>query len=852
MKAEPLDALFARALELAPAERERWLVALAAERPGDARELASLLDAHERAGSFLRDEPELAVDALERACPERIGSYRVLGLLGEGGMGVVYLAEQAKPRRTVALKVLRPSLASPRQLARFEREAALLGRLSHRGIARVFEAGVADAGAGPQPFLAMEHVRGAALDHWVAERRPPLRARLELVADVCDAVEAAHAEGIVHRDLKPANVLVDDEGAIHVLDFGVARALGGELGPTEARTVAGQLVGTLPYMSPEQASGDPEAVDRRSDVYSLGVMLYRLVAERLPYELEGLTLIDAVRVVREREPASLAALRPTVPADVQTILRKALEKEPRRRYASAGELGRDLRRYLDARPVLARPPTATYQLARLAQRHKALFGGAAATLLALSVGLAVALRQNALLRAERDRVAAEKRNADAVAGWFEALLASASPWQGGRDVPLRVVLERAEADLPPEVLASPAIEARVRRAIGATFETLGDLERAEIELAQARRRAIEAHGAESAEALEIEGRLGRVVLLRGRSDEAERSLIHARDGLAREAGPGSELALAAADNLALCLQEQGRFEEAEALLRADAAAYRALGVGARASALTADTSLANLLTTLGRNEEAIELLRPALAEGRELDGPRHPRTLMRENDLANALVSSGRQEEALPILEELDAAAREVMGADNPDALSCRLNYAMCLCALDRTGEALPILREVLAKRLALFGEVHVATLTARNDLAVACAQSGSLDEAEREYGATLAGLERLSGAGAKLGQTRLNLARLRLQRGEAEAARDDFERAVRELERALGPDDWRVAGARAGLGEALAATGLPDEAAAELERAVRALRAKLGEDDERTRGAMRALSALRSSARER
>jgi WD40 repeat protein len=339
-----------------------------------------------------------------------IARYRVVRLLGEGGMGTVYEAEQDSPRRTVALKVIRPGLASEPLLQRFGREAQILGRLHHPGIAQVYDAGVAEGG---QPYFVMELIAGVPLDQYAREQALDARGRLELVARVCDAVQHAHEKGVIHRDLKPSNILVEPSGQPRVLDFGVARAA--DLGVTAAggRTEAGQLIGTLSYMSPEQASGDPAAIDPRTDVYALGVILYELLAHRLPYSLDGLPLPEAARVICEQEPSRLGSLDGRLRGDVETIVAKALAKEPARRYASAGELAADIRRHLSHEPIRARPASALYQLRKFARRHKALVGavlGVAAALVAgavVSVLYAVRADHSARQAAENAREATE-------------------------------------------------------------------------------------------------------------------------------------------------------------------------------------------------------------------------------------------------------------------------------------------------------------------------------------------------------------------------------------------------------------------------------------------------------------
>ena len=314
----------------------------------------------------------------------KVGRYRVLRLLGEGGMGAVYEAEQDSPHRAVALKVIRPGLVSPALVKRFAQEVEILGRLHHPGIAQIHEAGLAEDG---RPFFAMEFIRGLALDEYVRRHGLDPTAGVGLLARVCDAVQHAHDRGVVHRDLKPANILVEDTGQPKVLDFGVARATGADLQSGAGLTRTGQMLGTPTYMSPEQVNADPAAIDHRADVYALGVILFELLANRLPYPLENRPLAEAARLILEHDPPRLGSINPELSGDLETIVAKALEKDRARRYPTAAALAADLRRSVAHEPILARPPSVLYHLRQFARRHKALVVGVAATVAALILGL---------------------------------------------------------------------------------------------------------------------------------------------------------------------------------------------------------------------------------------------------------------------------------------------------------------------------------------------------------------------------------------------------------------------------------------------------------------------------------
>jgi len=414
--------LFRAALELDAGERDAFLAAGC----GDDAELRAEVDALVRADAAERSpldgglpgpgpwdgataeawrgngpgEPDAPLHL-----PERIGGFRITGLIGRGGMGLVYAAEQDAPRRRVALKVVHPSLLSTDARRRFRREAELLGRLQHPGIAQIHAAGEDDLGSGPQPYFVMERVDGVPLLEFATSRALDVRARVELVRLVCAAVHYAHERGIVHRDLKPENVLVQADGTPKVLDFGVARAQDAEQALTTFRTDAQRVIGTLEYMSPEQAAGSSSLLDARSDVFALGVVLFQLLSGELPHDLAGRSLPAALQVVQEVEPRRLGSVDARLRGELETIVGKALAREPRLRYPTARALADDLGRYLRDEPIRARPTSAIYQLRKLARRHKSLFAGVAVAFLALVVALVVSIdrTRRAVVAEERAR-----------------------------------------------------------------------------------------------------------------------------------------------------------------------------------------------------------------------------------------------------------------------------------------------------------------------------------------------------------------------------------------------------------------------------------------------------------------
>jgi eukaryotic-like serine/threonine-protein kinase len=727
-----------------------------------------------------------------------IGPYKLLQQIGEGGFGVVYMAEQEQPvRRVVALKIIKPGMDTAQVIARFETERQALALMNHPNIARVLDAGATDTG---HPYFVMELVKGVPITEFCDKHHLAPEARLKLFLDVCQAIQHAHHKGIIHRDIKPSNVMVtlhDATPVVKVIDFGVAKATLQKLTDKTLFTAYGQMLGTPAYMSPEQAEMGGLDIDTRSDVYSLGVLLYELLTGTTPLEagrLRGASYAEMQRLIREEDPprpstrlwslgdtaAALAVnrgldvkrLKQLLTADLDWVVMKALEKDRNRRYDTPAAFADDIERYLKREPVSARPPSRAYRLKKLIERNRAAVLTTVLVALALVAGTVVstweALRAtraetNALFAARSERKAkdealaaasAERKAKDealdreaetkAVLAFVENRVFAAARPEGqehglGHEITLRKAIETAVPFVAQSFQNQPLIEARLLLTMGRSFYLLGDPGRAAEQQEAARAIYARLRGPDHPDTLRSMAHLANSYASQGRLEDALKLRQQTLARQRRRLGPFHPETLASMSNLASSYTALGRHAEALKLREETLALQKAkLGPDDPETLITLG-NIAVSYMALGRLRDALKLREETLAVETLKLGQDHPLTLLTKNNLANSYEALGRYADALRLGEETLAQRTSKLGLEHPDTLASRVNLAHTYLTLGRLSDALKLNAETLALCQSKLGDRHPVTLENMAGLAETYSALGRQADALKLREATLA-----------------------------------------------------------------------------------------------------------------
>jgi non-specific serine/threonine protein kinase/serine/threonine-protein kinase len=694
-------------------------------------EVGSLLAAYQKADSFLESPPveepkALSLDTasvtLERddqtdsRARQQIGPYRILSEIGHGGMGVVYEAEQEKPvHRRVALKLIKWGMDTKAVIARFESERQALALMNHPNIASVYDAGATEQG---RPFFAMELVHGEPITEYCDKNRLTIKERLGLFIRVCEGVQHAHQKGIIHRDIKPSNILItiqDSKPVPKIIDFGVAKATSQRLTERTVYTELGQLIGTPEYMSPEQAEMTGIDIDTRTDVYSLGVVLYELLVGAQPFDAKTLRQArfdDMRRKIREDEPpkpstrlsrlgepsttaaknrrVELRSLERDLQGDLDWITMRALEKDRTRRYGSPSDLAADIERHLTHEPVNAGPPSNIYRATKFVRRH--LVGVVSATsiallLVALLVGMTV---QAARIARERDRANREAEVASTVSQFLVGLFEVSDPDEArGKTITAREILDKGTRDIEYSLSGQRDVQARLMITMGKVYTNLGLYEKAEPLLKEAL--------------------------------ETQRQVL----------GDQHPNTLTALNEMANLYWHQGRYRDAEPLYVELVESRRRVLGEEHPDTLGAEFDLASLYTATNRNDEAERLILETLEAQRRVLGEEHPDTLSSMGCLSNIYFSLRRYEDAEPINVKILELRRRTLGDNHPDTLLAIHNLAVSYHYMDRYDEAEPLYVECLKAERVILGELHPDTILTTEMLGWLYLKQQRYDEAE-------------------------------------------------------------------------------------------------------------------------
>jgi len=773
-------------LELPPEERGAWISALREDDPVSAADVAALLDEHRRltAEGFLDSAP-----VTPRNMPlsgVRIGAYTLVSRIGHGGMGTVWLASRSDGRfeGQVALKLLNAALVGRGGEERFKREGTILARLTHPHIARLVDAGVSNTG---QPYLVLEYVDGLHIDRFCDEDKLSIDERIRLFLDVQTAVAHAHANLIVHRDLKPSNVLVTATGQVKLLDFSIAKLIADDSHPGATALTHGSGSAMTPkYAAPEQVTG--AAITTATDVYSLGVLLYELLTGLHPAGNAPKSPSEFVKAVTEIEPvrlsaavqhgassdatAALASTRATTPGrlsrqlrgDLETILSKALKKEPSERYASVNEFGDDLRRYLDHQPIAARPDTVTYRASKFARRH---WQGLAGLTVAIALFVGTIGFYTVRLATERNRARVQAVKASRISELLSGLLTGADPYRtpDGSEPTVQGLLDTGAERIAKQLSDQPEAQAEMFTAIGRTYARMGLQAKARPLLEQALSIGRKAFGTEHVRVAQSLNDLGVVYRKLGRPADAEPLLVESLAIRRRLLGNDNNDVAITLVEYARALKEQGRVAESEAPIR-----------------------------------EALEIRERVF-------GDEHRETATSKSELAQLLWERGDVAGAELLFRQNVNTSQRVLGADHPNVGAAKASLAQLLSAKGDAAGAEALLQESLAIDRQVFGEAHPEYAMSLNDLANALEVQGRLQEAKAllDQAVDIA-RPKLGDQHPRVALIVLNRARLQIELGDAAATEHALRQVLSVRQRLLRSGDWRIAQAQSLLGASLLA----------------------------------------------